>query len=256
MVDSKAAEIEVTVAERDYIIKQSPGALVSNRGGGTTGAAVWRSSVLLAEWLTQNDNAMFRYRTLDDQSTVLELGSGISGLVPLSLGPKVARVVATDQQYVLKLLQENIEANLHLGKKASKQSHQSNNIDVLPLDWETSDIIAFLRSNDLQHGVDAILACDCIYNYALIKPLVQTCIDFCRARAACNADNHSTAGPERRPTWCVIAQQLRQPDVFKEWLQEFMVAFRVWRVPDSLLNAGLKEGGGYVLHVGILRQDG
>lgn len=37
-VDSKAARLELTIADRDLSIVQSPTILSSNRGGGTTGA--------------------------------------------------------------------------------------------------------------------------------------------------------------------------------------------------------------------------
>lgn len=39
-VDSKASELEITIGDRDLIIRQSPTILSSNRGGGTTGAGM------------------------------------------------------------------------------------------------------------------------------------------------------------------------------------------------------------------------
>lgn len=94
---------------------------------------------------------------------------------------------------------------------------------------------------------DVVLACDCIYNDTLIKPLVQTCVDVCNLREL----DASKVGKE--PTVVVVAQQLRSDEVFESWLREFMRAFRVWRMPDERLIDGLKTDSGFVIHVGILR---
>lgn len=122
-------------------------------------------------------------------------------------------------------------------------------LEFLALDWETDSIhcLPALLANNKDSNkprLDAVLACDCIYNEKLIAPLVRTCEDLCRL-----ADAESTD----RPTICVIAQQLRSPEVFQAWLIEFMGAFRAWRVPNTLLSDGLKENSGYVVHIGVLR---
>jgi len=90
--------------------------------------------------------------------------------------------------------------------------------------------------------VDLVIACDCIYNEALIEPLNSTCAALCKLRAK-----------EDGPTLCLIAQQLRSPDVFEAWLRSFHQKFWVWRVPDALLSEGLREGSGFVVHVGVVR---
>lgn len=105
------------------------------------------------------------------------------------------------------------------------------------LDWETDDV------SNLQ-AVDLVIACDCIYNEALIEPLNATCAALCRLRQSSS---------EKTPTLCLIAQQLRSPDVFEAWLKSFCALFRVWRVPDEMLLEGLREGSGFVVHVGIVR---
>lgn len=248
MVDPKADELEITVGGRDFVIKQSPGVLQSNRGGGTTGATVWRASVHLAEWLGSSGNVLFETGNLSSESIVLELGSGISGLVPSVLGARVKRVVATDQQYALKLLQENVRTNSTVRK--SKNRPTVDNIDALALDWETDDIFSFLSVHDLQNGVDALVVCDCIFNYALIAPLVEACTNICRAR---EQDAKGLEPDKGKPTICIIAQQLRQPDVFEQWLEEFLRAFRAWRGPGAVLSEDLKEGSGFAVHFAILR---
>lgn len=166
------------------------------------------------------------------------------------LGSRVGRVLASDQQYALKILQENINANRPKAKTRSKFSASksvANNIEVVSLDWEEDDIPSFLRSQSLESAVDLIIVCDCVFNYALIQPLVQTCTEICRARS--DTDEGTT-----KPTLCIIAQQLRQPDVFESWLKAFIATFRVWRLPDSMLSESLYASSGYAVHVGVLRR--
>lgn len=257
MVDAKADTLELSVAGRDFEINQSPGLLQSSRGGGTTGAAVWQASVRFAEWLAWSRNPLFETSAIDSSSIALELGAGISGLVPCLLGPRVQRMIVTDQSYILKAIRENVAANIHKSKlpknkKGSNRGHdqdQDSNIEVLPLDWENDDIPSVLSSNGLTGGVDLLMACDCIFNYALIQPLVQTFIDICRIRQR----NEGPFEAPTKPTFCVIAQQLRQPEVFEQWLEAFHERFRTWRLPDEMLTADLREGSGFVIHIGVLR---
>ena len=113
-------------------------------------------------------------------------------------------------------------------------------IQALQLDWETDDIPSFLHSNGLDDGPDALVACDCIYNYAMIEPFVQTCTEICMARSATGLS----------PTFCVIVQQLRQAEVFEQWITAFRQSFRVWRVPSASLSSDLQKSNGFAIHVG------
>jgi hypothetical protein len=178
----------------------------------------------------------------------LELGAGVSGIVALALGSYVAKYTATDQDYVLKLLRQNIAENLGTvlptkrkttksSKKQAQPTKEDNRITATELDWETSD------TSHLS-PVDMVIACDCIYNEALIEPLNSTCAAMCRLRQDDEKD---------KPTLCLIAQQLRSPDVFEAWLKSFHEKFQVWQVPDKLLDEGLREGSGFVVHIGIVR---
>lgn len=200
---------------------------------------------------------MFQTSAITNTSTVLELGCGVSGILALAVAPRVRRYMATDQEYVFKLLKQNLENNSPRSKakikakslvKGRAVAHTENttrtsNIDVLALDWETSDLRSLPKglgslSQDL--SVDLVLACDCIYNDALIEPFVRTCAELCRMSS-------------NTPTLCVIAQQLRSHEVFEAWLTAFRRQFRVWRVTDELLSERLKGGNGFVVHVGVLR---
>lgn len=64
---------------------------------------------------------------------MVELGCGISGLLALTLGPWVGHYIATDQEYVYRLLRENIEANRNLAynnnKNASSRGKRGKNKD-------------------------------------------------------------------------------------------------------------------------------
>lgn len=88
-----------------------------------------------------------------------------------------------------------------------------------------------------------VVACDCIYNEALIEPLNSTCTALCKLRKE-----------DETPTLCLIAQQLRSPDVFEAWLKSFAGKFEVWQVPGAMLGEGLGEGSGFVVHVGVVKK--
>ncbi|KAI4128414.1 MAG: hypothetical protein LQ338_002736 [Usnochroma carphineum] len=260
-IDPKASVLELEFAGRNLSIAQSPTLLSSDRKAGTTGAVVWKITPLFGEWIASPENLFLRNAVIHANSIIVELGCGVSGIVGLSLAPRVARYLLTDQEYVSKLLKQNIENNLtevDVTKKrapaAKKRSSGSNvrrtpNLEFLALDWETDSVQsvpALLANNKdtTKPGVDALLACDCIYNESLIAPFVRTCEDLCHLADPRSSEN---------PTIIVTAQQLRSPEVFEAWLIAFMESFRVWRVPDALLSDELKESSGFVVHIGILQ---
>ncbi|KAI7359675.1 hypothetical protein KC320_g319 [Hortaea werneckii] len=252
MLDANAHEIELSVGGQDFLVAQSPGALQSGRKEGTTGAAVWQSSVRASEWLAHAENVLFTSGLLTGDSLVLELGSGISALVPCILARRVRQVVATDQQHVLKLLQQNIDKNLRTqqtGTRKKVAEVSQHRVQALALDWEEDDIPKQLSANDLGSGVDVVLACDTLYNYALIEPFVQTCVEICRSRQA----HREQSASDTRPTACVIVQQLRQAEVFEQWLETSLRHFDVWRIPNDSLSDGLREGSGFAVHICVLK---
>ena len=267
-LDAKAQTLQLTVAGRDLTLYQSPTLLSTNRAGGTTGAVAWKITPLVAEWLCRQGNWLFENNVIGPNSSILELGCGVSGIVASSLAPRVGKYVCTDQEYVFKLLEQNLQENAtvpvswqrqrdqqqrkprHPKTKATKSSSKESSIKVLALDWERDDVSELsrlLRSEDhLRNGsVDVIIACDCIYNEALVEPFVSTCADLCKLRSNGAAD----------PAICIVAQQLRSDSVFSEWLSAFCQRFRVWQVPDTLLTDELKAGRGFVIHLGILKEE-
>ncbi|KAI6382464.1 hypothetical protein MCOR25_000756 [Pyricularia grisea] len=260
-IDPSASMLELTVAGRDLTIYQSPGILSSTRSGGTTGAVVWKVTPLFAEWISTPDNILASAGVISQSSSVLELGCGTSAVVGLVLAPSVASFTMTDQSYVARLVEQNIQENNNsIKSKAAKgrraksapqqQQQQQQALRFMPLDWETDQVTASLTGSPQAKSFDLVIACDCIYNESLIDPLAQTCVDVCRLReleAAPSSDGTS------RPTVCVVAQQLRDPDIFESWIKRFHRSFQVWRVPDTSLPEGLRSTSGFVVHVGLLK---
>ncbi|GKT45679.1 uncharacterized protein ColSpa_05860 [Colletotrichum spaethianum] len=242
-IDPKATELSLTLAGRDFTIHQSPTVLSSTRAGGTTGA---------------------------------------------------------DQPYVARMIHQNLEAN-PLPKSTSSSSKPSSSrrkkaggaapssapgqdaradgpgvITFHPLDWELDTPDPSLTGSPTARSFDAVVCCDCIYNEALVGPLVSATADLARLRlreqedeadardsAGASGDQHrhhlsssttTTTTDRSEPCVCIVAQQLRSPDVFEEWAKAFHRDFRVWRVPDALLPEGLRIESGFVVHVGILRE--
>ncbi|KAG5912608.1 hypothetical protein E4U53_005252, partial [Claviceps sorghi] len=154
-------------------------------------------------------------------STVLELGCGISPLNALALAPRVAHYVLSDQIYVQKLLSRNLLDNQPppstCSRRGGRVPRAATSIVFRALDWEHDQVTADLAGPAA--SFDAVLATDCVYNYALIDPFVQTCVDACLLKSA----------DESTPCVCVVAQQLRDDHVFRSWLGAFMARFRVWR---------------------------
>lgn len=216
---------------------------------------VWKITPLVAEYLASPDNVFRATGVLSQASNVLELGCGISGLVGLAVSSAVQSYTLTDQSYVARFVDKNLSENAPVasGKSGQKRkgksaasSHATHNLRFKPLDWELDQVTSSLAEGTGAHSFDVVLACDCIYNEALIQPLVQTCADACRLRR--NGDDSADG-----PAICLVAQQLRDPDIFEAWIREFHKSFRAWRLPDEALSPSLRSSPGFVVHLGILR---
>ncbi|EXJ83094.1 hypothetical protein A1O1_06712 [Capronia coronata CBS 617.96] len=253
-IDSRAETLEIEVAGHDYVLRQSPGLLNSNRGGGTTGAVLWKITPLLATWLASLPPLLCDVGVLGTNATVVELGCGLAGLMGLVLSRVVRCYVLTDQDYVMKFLKENIsnhlpspdsDANLKGSKKRGHQQRRrpEGNLKLIPLDWETDDVGVLRAAIAPEESIDLLLLCDCVYNEFLISPLVQTCVDICRLG--------SSSG---KTTVLLVAQQLRSESTCELFLSTLLRHFDVWRVPDEKISAGLRSCSGYVVHLATLKQ--
>ncbi|KAI8256589.1 Diaminohydroxyphosphoribosylamino-pyrimidine deaminase [Colletotrichum sp. SAR 10_98] len=270
-IDPKATTLSLTLADRDFTIHQSPTVLSSTRAGGTTGAVLWKITPLFATYLSSPTSPFNPIFT--PTSTVLELGCGISPLTALLLAPRISRYILTDQPYVSRMIHQNLEANPLPSSTASKPSSRrkkttstaSNtsassspgSIQFRSLDWELDTPTPSLTGSPATRSFDAVVCCDCIYNEALVDPLVSTTADLARLRLRIQEVEEETDAEEAErsePCVCIVAQQLRSPDVFEEWAKSFHKQFRMWRVPDELLPEGLRIESGFVVHVGILRE--
>lgn len=240
-VDPNATEVDIDVGSRAYTIQQSPGLLRSDRAAGTTGAVLWKITPLIAQWLSSGDNFVWRTGYLRSDSTVVELGCGISGLIALALAPLVPSgvYVLTDQSYVMKLLRQNILLN-QSHPRPGNSSGQKLRMRTLPFDWETDATASFNTILGRDGRIDLILACDCIYNEHLIPPFVNACALLCAFQSSA-----------LRKTGLLVAQQLRSDDVLQIWLREMMKTFLVFRAPVSALPEELRKG--YAIHFAILR---
>lgn len=216
----------------------------------TCQTVVWKITPLFATWITSPTNPLFRFlSSASSPSTIIELGCGISGIIGLVLSQFVDSYTLTDQPYVSKLLLQNLEENKAISRSAGQKrksnknrkdistASSSSNLTFTSLDWETDS------TRSLPHSYSLLIACDCIYNTALISPLIQTMVDVCKLRTE-----------EEEPTIVVVGQQRRSSEVFEDWLVQFSRVFRVWRMSDETLGTRLGSGSGYLVHVGILRE--
>lgn len=209
---------------------------------------LWKVAPLFAQWLSSPANPLLR-AILTPSSAVLELGCGISPLNALAAAPRAAHYVLSDQSYVRKLVSRNLVENQ---QPCARQ--RTGSIAFRALDWEQDEVTPGLAAP--ARWFDAVIATDCVYNYALVDPFVRTCVDACllRERERQGGDDDGDDDGDGACV-CVIAQQLRDHDVFRAWLGAFLERFRVWRVRGEVLAAeGLTARDGFVVHVGVLRR--
>jgi hypothetical protein len=217
---------------------------------------LWKITPLFASYISSPSSPILPLLSSEDSPSVLELGCGISPLTGLSLAPQVAHYTLSDQAYVQRLVSLNIAENppnplpRRTKRKTADRHHpdsSSSKVVFTPLDWETDSVTPSLSPTG---HFDLVIACDCVYNDALVRPLVQTCADACRLKEEPASGSHEEDGT---PCVCIVAQQLRSDDVFQLWMTEFHRLFRVWRFPDRLLPEGLRPNDGFVIHAGVLR---
>lgn len=217
--------------------------------------------------MASETNPLWKTGILSSTSHCLEMGCGVSPLLSILVGLKVSRFVATDQRYALRQFKRNLQESLcdqqgarqqtmskdHGRGKPSKAS-SSSKIEVVELDWEESCIEQLPRilqqgnSDDglSWDGPDVVVACDCVINEALTAPFVQACASLCSLRRSRGARRLEAAV-------CIVAQQLRSPDVLNLWLARMTQQFHVYRVRDDQLPTALGPHSGHVVHLATLK---
>jgi SAM-dependent methyltransferase len=200
-----------------------------------------RKSLELAHLILQQhhfpprDRTPFLDASLLSSTRVLELGSG-TGVLAVLLSHLVAQWIATDQAALLPLIRKNLAAQ-------NQQSLERVLLDEL--DWvEAASAYARRHSprrtdpKPLGDSVDLILAADCLYNEALVKPLL-----------------HTISYHAGQSTVVVVVSELRSSDVMlsflSAWLELDQNGWEVWRA--SSLGPEFDEGQN-VIWVGRRRE--
>ena len=149
-----------------------------------------------------------------NDACVMELGAGI-GFLATVLSPHTKQYYATDIAALVPLMRKNIS-------KTSSESSSIPKAVALDIDWvQLHTASPSWRSHAfLSLNADIIICCDCIYNAALIPPLITTL-------------NHY-ATPK---TSVVIVAELRHEDVLREFLSSWLSSnnWEIWRLPESKL---------------------
>ncbi|KAJ1306818.1 hypothetical protein OPQ81_007804 [Rhizoctonia solani] len=183
---------------------------------GDTGSVVWRASVHLAKLLLQQHyfpphpphSALLNPERLPN-IRIVELGSG-TGVIGCALLPLLSgngHITLTDLPELIPLLRKNAK---------------SAKISVEALDWTWQILPKFTA--------DLVLCVDCIYNTALVRPLVRV------------------LGTFDAPILVIV--ELRDEDVLREFLNQWLEwrphtatkvsengGFQVWRLADYLLSS-------------------
>lgn len=242
--NSTATDIPMSTLEIRVV--QSMSLLNSRTESSTTGAMLWRVSVVFAEWFYQHFYYPSKSKLLEDRFDVIELGCGAAALLPIALGssPRIRTYIATDQPHIARLAQHNVQRHYTdtLGVSAP------DNIHVVDYDWEEAEqdcinIANLLNKSKDDNDDDAeesdnellVLACDTIYNEYLIPHFLDALIRACQLST-------------KQLTHVLVAQQVRDPVIMESFLTQFVECpqFKVWSIPDSCLSAEFKHG--FVLH--------
>ncbi|KAI5954092.1 RKM5 [Candida margitis] len=227
-VDKASDHVTISLPESniDLTVRQSISQLSSKQTTSTTGYICWNTSIHVADWLL---SPLCPFK-LSKSHVVLELGSGVGGVCASALSKLAGHYIATDQRHILKLLRENIMANVANYKSTTlpRSSPNSNiTLDVIEFDWEDVDNGYFNVSKLETQPIDVIIACDTIYNEYLVGPFINTLKTLL----------HSDA-------YALIAIQLRDAVTIEQFVIDLVHADGLCTsvVPSNLLNEGLKSG--------------
>ncbi|KDQ19016.1 hypothetical protein BOTBODRAFT_28495 [Botryobasidium botryosum FD-172 SS1] len=193
---------------------------------GDTGSVLWRASVHLARLLlTQHHfpppppQTPLLAPTRLSTSHILELGAG-TGLLGVLLSPLVARYTITDIAPITPLIKKNLSLN---------GLHTSSTVSVEELDWvqihttppaSRARLFPSLSGRASEPPVDLVLCVDCLYNPALVGPLVSTIAHVAGAALV------------------LVVSELRDEDVLRAFLERWVgvEGWEVWRVGGNLLD--------------------
>lgn len=148
----------------DFSIQQSISGLKSdNNSSSTTGFVVWSTLLYFVDWLLYDTNQISTLFCnggnasiigLDEKEStvhitipgilnqnerigIIELGSGIAGILPIVLGNFVSSYIATDQKAILNTLKNNITENI---SQINRKECQSKSLDMLDSNSDVENI--------------------------------------------------------------------------------------------------------------------
>lgn len=144
--------------------------------GTSTGGALWKSELLLAEWVIR--------RSLSPSDIVLELGCGACPAAGMTASAMGCTAIMSDVANVVSLAETNLKRNALNVTKARNSQINRNNYDTLIFDWGSDKIPARLSS--LSTPISVILIGDCIFNDSthviLLKTITQLNATFVSAK--------------------------------------------------------------------------
>lgn len=257
-------------------VSQSLTSLSSSKdnNNSTTGYVLWSTTPFFIKWLLYNDESQVFvksgeikivdededgqefYGTLeipamfsqneDGFHYVLELGAGVSGILPIVIGNYVDKYVCTDQRGILNILKKNIEDNVDVLNKrnvktstlklnTSRRTERIVQLDVLPLDWEKfspkkKDLDPLLFPQVGTSCVVHIVAMDVIYNDYLVRPFLLSLTELIKI---CKQRDYQVK--------CFIGVQLRAQDVLELFLEQAVIEFELnlYAIEDSCIDSSM-----------------
>ncbi|KIJ55493.1 hypothetical protein M422DRAFT_41449 [Sphaerobolus stellatus SS14] len=222
---------------------------------GDTGSVLWRASIHLARYLLSQLHYPSYASSVNTSDLrlcdVIELGSG-TGILSIVLAPFVNRFMATDLSYLIPLIHKNQVHNI--------TPQDMPRVSTTELDWvqiqDTPDhlrhkIFNFSRdptspssSPERKHSKRKesntskeipkkdshllIVAVDCIFNPALISPLLTT-INYLASKGYTRSEESSYTSAT-----VLVVLELRSEDVTREFVEKWLAMpgeWELWNVP-------------------------
>jgi predicted nicotinamide N-methyase len=188
------------------------------------GTTCWDASLVLAKYIEKQAPPL-------KGKTVVELGSGISGLPGMCcalLGAET--VVLTDtSEAVLSLLRHNVERNVsmaQIGMNGSATCRLERPPRVEELRWGVeADAERMVRGVS---SIEYILAADCVYDEAAVGLLLRTILRLLEERG-------------KPTTKILICNEYRSESVHSVFLREFGERFVMKKIPAGKLASGYKH---------------
>lgn len=252
----------------NFTIEQSLSSLYSSsNNNSTTGYVLWSTTPVFAQWLLYDANAStLRHGghaeilgtslhhivpalfSENECTGIVELGGGISGILPITLGNHVAHYICTDQRGILNKMKYNICENLlqlnrrrctstslDIEQPDDEEEPPGNtvNLEVMLLDWEKFELkdckrYPYLQGIAQNTSTVYIIAMDVIYNDYLIDPFLKTLSQL--------RDFYIHKGLK---VHCLLGMHLRAQDMLAEFLERAVLQYNlpVNHIVDSFLES-------------------